>query len=351
MSLVFRHEALHRLAADIFEAAGAPGGEAEIVAEHLVSASLLGYDTHGVMRIPQYVDEIRQGAIRPGAPIVVSQETETTAVVDCGWTFGQVGGLKAIDTAIEKARRWKTATVVARCCNHAGRLGAYTTRAAEQGLLAIGVCNSPRHGHFVTPWGGREGRLATNPISFAVPGNSAYPMVADFSTAEASEGAIRLLRNQGQPLPDGWILDAEGNPSNDAADFYGPPRGTILPLGGQRGYRGFALSLLVEVLGGLLGGSPVSKHQPGNGLGFVVIDVSAFIDPAGFAAMVEELVGYVKATPAAPGFEEVFLPGEADLRRREQRMKEGIPVDEATWRQIEATAASLGASVPSGGPR
>ncbi|MFN0164921.1 MAG: Ldh family oxidoreductase [Bryobacteraceae bacterium] len=349
MSLTFGPERLHRLAEDVFEAAGAPRGEAEIVAEHLVSASLMGYDTHGVMRIPQYVEEIRNGSIRPGAQVVVSHETETTAVVDCGWTFGQVGGLRAIDTAIEKARRWKTATVVARCCNHAGRLGAYTTRAAMQGFLAIGVCNSPRHGHFVTPWGGREGRLATNPISFAVPGNSAYPMVADFSTAEASEGAIRLLRNQGQPLPDGWILNAEGSPSNDPADFYGPPRGAILPLGGRRGYRGFALSLLVEVLGGLLGGSPVSKPQPGNGLGFLVIDISAFVDPAEFSGMVEELAGYIKSTPAAPGFDEVFLPGEADFRKREQRLKEGIPIDDATWRQIEATAATLG--VCSGEPR
>src|SRR3954454_5051226 len=141
------------------------------------------------------------GMIRPGAASSIERETDTTAVLDCAWNFGQVGGLRAIDLAIDKARRNHTAVVVARRSSHAGRLGAYTQRAAERGFLAIGVCNSPRHGHFVIPWGGREGRLATNPISFAAPNGSAAPILADFSTAESSEGAIRLYRNMGKMLP------------------------------------------------------------------------------------------------------------------------------------------------------
>ena len=175
--------------------------------------------------------------------------------------------------------------------------------------MAIGVCNSPQHGHYVTPWGGREGRLATNPLSFAVPANSGHPIVADFSTAAASEGAIRLHRNMGKPLPDGCIMDADGRPTNDPAAFYGPPQGAINPLGGRLGYRGFALSLLVEVLGGLLGGSPVSKKQPGNGLGFVLIDVSAFVPPDQFGEMVHELKTYIKSAALAPGYlETIDLP-------------------------------------------
>lgn len=342
MPVIVPRDPLLQFSSQVFEAAGAPPNEAAAVAGHLVTASVLGYDTHGVMRIPQYLEDVRKGTIRPGAPVTVVQETGATAVVDAGWNFGQVGGLFAIDVAIAKAREFHTATVVATKSNHAGRLGAYTTRAAEQGFLAIGFCNSPIHGHFVTPWGGREGRLATNPISYAVPSGNGHPIVADFSTAEASEGAIRLHRNQGKQLPDGWIVDSHGQPSNEPADFYGPPLGAILPFGGPRGYRGFALSILVEVLGGLMGGSPVSKRQPGNGLGFIVVDVSAFVGPEEFAPMMRELSEYIKSAAPAPGFNEVFLPGELDQRRRQERLRDGIPIDDNTWQQIEAAAAAVG---------
>jgi uncharacterized oxidoreductase len=336
------HNRLLAFATDVFQAVGAPPDEAAIVADHLVTASLLGYDTHGVVRISQYVQEVEKGMICPGGQVTIEQETPTTAVVDCGWNFGQVGGFRAVDLAIEKARTQKTSTVVARRCNHAGRLGAYTTRAAEQNFCAIGVCNSPIHGHFVAPFGGREGRLATNPISFAIPANGQPPIVADFSTAEASEGAIRLHQSQGKPLPAGWVIDAEGRATTDPGAFYGPPRGAILPFGGSRGYRGFALSLLVEVLGGLLGGSCITQQQPGNGLAFIVIDVSAFVTPEQFSAMMGELREYVKSAAPAQGWQEVMLPGEPDLRTRERRLAEGIPIDDHNWNLMEAVAAKVG---------
>lgn len=342
MAVVVAQDTLLWFTHRVFEAAGAPPTEAAIVAEHLVTASVMGYDTHGVMRIPQYVDDMRKGVIKPGAEPRVEKVEGATAVVDCGWNFGQVGARYAIDLGIARAREFRTTTVAAKHCNHVGRLGAYTSRAADHGLIAIGFCNSPIHGHFVSPWGGREGRLATNPISFSMPSGQGDPVVADFSSAEASEGAIRLHRNQGRPLPDGWITDAQGRPSNNPADFYGPPRGAILPFGGKRGYRGFALSLLVEVLGGLLGGSPVSKAQPGNGLCFIVIDPSAFVPAGEFAAMMSELCQYIKSAATAPGFDEVFLPGEPDFRKREERLRDGIPVDDNTWRQIVDVASSVG---------
>jgi len=326
----------------VFEASGAPPQEAAMVAGHLVTANLMGYDTHGIIRLPQYVEDVRKGVIRPGAPITIAKETETTALLDCGWNFGQVGALRAVECAIEKARRSYTATVVARHCNHVGRLGAYTSHAAEHGFLALGVCNSPRHGHFVVPWGGREARLATNPLSFAVPSKSGPVILADFSTAEAAEGSLRLYRNQHRPLPDGWIRDAQGRPSNNPDDFYGPPRGSINPFGGARGYRGFALSLLVEILGGLLGGSPITMHQPGNGFGLIVLNIEAFLPAADFDRMIDDLREYIKSSPPAPGFDEVCLPGEPDFRKHQQRSRDGIPIDETTWSQVVEAAAAAG---------
>jgi uncharacterized oxidoreductase len=218
--------------------------------------------------------------------------------------------------------------------------------AAKQGLMAIGVCNSPRHGHFVLPWGGRKGRLATNPISFAVPCNSRDPILADFSTAEAPEGRIRLYRNQRQPLPDRWIVDAEGNPTNDPSAFYGPPKGGILPFGGDKGYRGFALSLLVEILGGVLGGSRTTEDQPGNGLGLIVVDVSSFVPYDQFSSLIGELRDYIKSSPPSQGFDEVLLPGETDVRLEQKRLNDGIPIDETTWEQIVSSAVSVGVEPP-----
>jgi uncharacterized oxidoreductase len=346
MSIVIDFQKLQQFTEEVFLACGAPRAEAAIVAEHLVTANLMGYDTHGVIRIPQYLDHVRQGVIKPGAPINIQQETATTAIVECGWNFGQVGGRRAMELAVQKAKKQHVATVVVRHANHAGRLGTYTQQAAEQGMLAIAVCNSPIHGHFVLPWGGTEGRLATNPISFAFPGNPQGPILADFSTAESSEGAIRLHLNLGKQVPTGWIVDSDGTPTSDPAAFYGPPPGAILPFGGSKGYRGFALSILVEVLGGILGGSSTLMKQPGNGLGFIVVDISAFLAPEQFNTLVHEMRDYIKSSPTAPGHDEVFLPGEPDYRNMERRRRDGITIDSNTWEQILKAAKGVGVESP-----
>jgi len=327
----------------IFVACGAPSEEAAVTSEHLIKANLMGYDSHGIIRIGQYVKDIRRGVIVPGSPITFKNETNTTAIVDCGWNFGQVGALRALQCAIDKARDHHISMVVTQRCNHAGRLGTYTQAAAEQGFIALGFCNSPPgDGHFVAPWGGREGRLSTNPMSFAVPCGKHSPILGDFSTSQTPEGKLRLYLNQKKPLPSGWILDAEGNPSNEAADFYGPPRGVILPFGGELGYRGFALGLLVESLGGLLSGVSTVKPQPGNGLCFIVVNVAAFLPQAEFAALTEELRNYIKSCPPAVKDREITLPGELDFRLMQERATMGIPVDPQTWEQICKSAESVG---------
>src|SRR5262245_20213667 len=279
---------VQRFAEKVFTTCGAPLDEAALIAEHLIKANLMGYDSHGILRIPQYVNDVKRGILILGAPITFKNQTETTAIVDCGWNSGQVGAYRALQYAIDKARSSQIAMVVTQRCNHAGRLGTYTQAAAEQGFIALGFCNSPPgDGHFVAPWGGREGRLSTNPMSFAIPCGKHSPILGDFSTSQTPEGKLRLYLNQKKPLPQGWVVDAQGRPSNDPADFYGPPRGAILPFGGALGYRGFALGLLVEVLGGLIGGTSTTKPLPGNGLCFLVVNVSAFLPEAEFATLTE----------------------------------------------------------------
>ena len=130
---------LRKFTRRIFEASGSPPADAAIVADHLVDCNLLGVDSHGLIRIPQYVSDIRKGEIQPAAPVVVVRETETTAAVDCGWNFGQVGAMRAMEVAVAKAREHHTACVVAQRCGHAGRLGAYTEFAARQRFHCHGL--------------------------------------------------------------------------------------------------------------------------------------------------------------------------------------------------------------------
>src|SRR5207244_6782686 len=167
--------------------------------------------------------------------------------------------------------------VITRRCNHVARLGAYVQAAAERNFIALATCNSPVHGHFVLPWGGRQPRLATNPLAYAVPA-SGDPIVADFSTSVVPEGKVRVYRNEGKQLPPGWAVDASGRPTTDPAAFYGPPRGSLLPLGGPAGHKGFALGLLVELLGSALAGvGPTDPNAGGNGVCCQVIDPTTFV--------------------------------------------------------------------------
>jgi uncharacterized oxidoreductase len=265
--------------------------------------------------------------------------------VDCHHGFGPVGAEKAIREGIEIARVQRTACVITRRCNHVGRLGAWVQLAADQGMLALATCNSPIHGHCVLPWGGRDGRLATNPIAYAVP-TGADPVVADFATSVAPEGKIRFYRNEEKTVPDGWILDANGKPTNDPGAFYGPPRGGILPLGAGAGHKGFALGLLVEILGSALAGiSSTDPHVFGNGACFIIVDPSAFCPLEEFRRLMDETVAYIKSSRPAPGFEEVLVPGELEFRTFRQRQKDGIPVDAATRDAMREHGARLGVDV------
>jgi uncharacterized oxidoreductase len=325
----------------LFEATGAPEPEARLVAHELATTSAMGHDSHGAIRIPEYVELARLGTIVAGAKCRIERGQGGAAIVDCGRNYGAVGAHFAMETAILIARAQKVACVVTHRCNHVGRVGAYVQKAAECGMVAIATCSSPVHGHFVVPWGGTQGRLGTNPIAYAVP-TGGDPIVADISTCVAPEGKIRLYKNQGKAVPEGWILDAEGRPTTDPGLFYGPPRGAIFPLGGPAGHKGYALGLLVDILGNALAGLATDDTSTvGNGLCLIVIDPSAFCAIEQFRSLVDGTVAYIKSSKPAPGCQEVLVPGEVEFRTQRQRMAEGIPLDDATWHAIHESAHSL----------
>lgn len=339
---------LKRIGHEIFTACGAPSNEAETVTDVLVEASLMGLDSHGVMRYAQYVEQALDKTVKPGAPIKIVKETANSAIVDCGWNFGPVSATKMVEIVNEKANLNNMACVISKHSHHVGRLGTYVQKLAEKGVFAIATTNSSRHGHWVTPWGGREGRLATNPLAYGFP-TEGRPIVFDMSTSMIAEGKIRILMNQGKEVPYGCMLDSDGNPTTDPKKFYGPPRGTIMPFGSQLGYKGFGLGLLVEVLSSTLAGEPVTangkKDSYINGLCLIAINPESFCGSDNFKVLADNLCSYIKSAAPAPGYEGVILPGELDYKMYDKRIKEGIPVDEKTWELIINTAKKVGVEI------
>ena len=305
MSQLYRPQSVSQVGVALFTAAGAGAYETLATVGSLITSSLMGHDSHGVIRIPEYLGFVDDGSIVVDAPLIVERTGPSTAVVDCHHGFGSVGAEKAIREGIEIARGQRTACVITRRCNHVGRLGAWVQLAADQGMLALATCNSPIHGHCVLPWGGREGRLGTNPIAYAVPTGRDPIRRGLFDVEVAFEGKIRFNRNEGKTVPDGWIVDSDGNATNDPNAFYGPPRGGILPLGAGAGHKGFALGLLVEILGSALAGiSSQDAKVFGNGVCFIVVDPSAFCPLDEFRRLMDETVAYIKSSQPAPGFDE-----------------------------------------------
>jgi len=337
----FSAEYLKKVSINIFIALGSPAREASIVAEELVEASLMGLESHGITRCIWYFDECRAGRIKPGAPMKVVNETQTTAVVDVNFNFGQVGARKMVEIAIAKAQASGISCIVSRHCHHIGRLGSYTQRIAESDLIGLGSACSHKAGHFVVPWGGKQARLATNPISYAAP-TGRNPVVLDMSTSMISEGKIRVLMHQGEEIPPDCVLNAKGYPTTNPMEFYGPPRGTILPFGGKMGYKGFGLSLMTMILGEAMAGEEITdEYHYLNGLVLIAVNPNVFGALRDFKKGMDAMVQYMKNTPPAPGFKEVLLPGELDFRTREERLGNGIPLAKRAWEQIKGIATQL----------
>ncbi len=343
---------LRRVGRRLFLACGAADEEAAAVAEELVEASLRGLDSHGVLRYAQYVDDSLCGRARPGTATRIVRETLTTATVDCGFALGPYTARRVSELTGEKAKTAGIAAVVSVNSHHIGRLGACVGRLASKGMLGLAFANSSKHGHWVVPFGAKEPRLATNPLAFAAPSeNPDRPLLLDMSTSMIAEGKVRSLMQQGLPLPPGCLQDAQGQPTTDPRSFYGPPRGTILPFGGpDLGYKGFGLSLLVEVMGGLLAGMRSSAdHAYINGLCVIAVSADAFCGAQQLRALVEDLSAYIRSAAPAPGSQRVVLPGELEWECREQRLRDGIPLAAETWRMIVEAGAKVGVDVDAAG--
>src|SRR5438105_6803529 len=245
----------------LFRKSGAPPSHANVVARHLVESSQLGVHSHGLIRVPQYVHEIRSGHLDPRAKPRRLGRHGAVSWVSGNSGFGQVGAIYSALAATASARKYGVGLVIAKNLGHTGRLGAYAELVANERCVAVLFGNGPPSSHLVAPFGGIDGRLATNPIAFAIP-NGPTPVVADFSTSAMPEGKLRVARNVGGRLPPGVLQDPFGNATDDPGVLYGQPRGTLLPLGGPTfGHKGYALAILVEAMSTLLAGDETDDRS------------------------------------------------------------------------------------------
>jgi uncharacterized oxidoreductase len=331
---------LERLTREIFAARGVPADDAAWIAAMLVRANLRGHDSHGVIRVPQYVASLQRGTLNPTPKMRLVVDTPTIAILDGDGGFGQVVARRGIALAIERARAHGVAAVALRGANHVGRLADYAEIAAREGLVGLLWANA-RGGLNVAPWGGAARRLGTNPHAIGIPGPDGTVAVShDFATSVWAEGKLRVKFNRGEPAPPGIMLNGRGEPSTDPREYYTEPPGSLLTAGAHKGY---GLSLAIEILAGILSGAGAASGEPSvfrNGTLIVCLDPARFMPPADFHAQVASLMGWVRSAPLAAGSEEILIPGEPEARLERERRARGIAVDDETWRQVQQCATT-----------
>jgi uncharacterized oxidoreductase len=342
--------------AEVFRHAGCDAGEAEGIAIHLVCANLAGHDSHGVIRVPRYVEDISSGRTVPGRSISVVSESATHAVLDGNFGFGQIIGEQAVDFGIAKARAAGLAVVALRHSGHLGRIGDWGERAAGAGLISIHFVNHTGS-MVVAPFGGTGRRFSTNPVCIGIPPLAGRPMLLlDMATSVVAEGKVLVAANGGKPLPERSLIGADGKPSNDPVTLYGPlapngPRSAANGTGALRAFgehKGSGLSLMCEILAGLLCGGGAGAAEQGGSCNNML---SIYLDPGHFGARdlahrTMEYVDYVKSSPPAAGVEEVLAPGEPEARNRAEREANGVPLQADVWTNLCHVARGFGIAIP-----
>jgi ureidoglycolate dehydrogenase (NAD+) len=334
-------DALQALATGILAGAGVAPTDAATWAETLVWANLRGVDSHGVLRIPRYLEWMASGEIKPRPEMRLLKSAGAIALLDADSAPGPVAMRRAMDEAIACARRAHLGWCVARSITHAGAVGHFALQAAEQGMAGLVMTASVP----LMAWSGsRSAVVSTNPIAIAIPAGQRPPLLLDMATATVALGKIMAARASGGPIPPDWGVDAAGQPTTDAKAV-----ATLLPMAGMKGA---GLSLMIECLASLAAGNPVIAPalagRPGvnmNGVA-IAVDLAAFGDPAEFAANVDALAAAIAQEPPASGAGPLPLPGERGDAKKARRLARGVPVPATVWAQLGAAAARFGVAVP-----
>jgi LDH2 family malate/lactate/ureidoglycolate dehydrogenase len=324
----------------VFIRVGTPSEDAALEAEVLVWANLRGVDSHGVLRIPSYLEMIDKGLMNPRPKIQVVKETAATVLIDADRALGPVVTVVAMRRAIEKARQAGIGWALIRNTTHQGAMAYYTLMAAREGMAGLAIVCSPPN---MAPHGARAAGVHNSPISIAVPARRRRPLVLDMATSVAAGGKLRLAVDKGVALPPGWALDKHGAPTTDAA------KATILvPFGGPKGS---GLAMMFETLTSLMAGNPLlepalfgeegaARHRQNSVV--AAVDIGTFTDADAYRDHVDRLIDGLKALPRADGVGEILVPGEPEDRSAEERGRDGVPLPPGTIQNLRAVADRLG---------
>lgn len=343
MSEVRRVDAakLSDVVAAIMEKEGVSSENAAIVADSLVSAELTGLQSHGVQRVKFYADSIEAGGTDPKCAIKTVTDFPGGAVLDAQGALGIVAAYRAMALAIQKAKNVGIGIVNVRNSNHCSCTAYYIRMATEENMLAIVGSNAPKS---MAPWGSREKYLGTNPLAIGAPTHGA-PVMIDMATSVVARGKIILADKKGEPIPEGWAIDADGHPTTDASKAL---EGCVLPFGGAKGS---GIAMMIDVFSGVLSGAAYGSHinnplahpdRPmDTGHCMIAIDISKFQDPEEFKAAMDTYRDEVKSLKPAAGVKEIFMPGEIECNNYRKNLKEGPVLSSAVYNELEDLCKKL----------
>ena len=343
-------EELTGFGAAVLEAEGVPRDDAALLADTLVTAELWGHASHGMLRLPWYVDRLRSGAMERVTSPEVVRDAGAVVVLDGHHGIGQVVTSRAVELGVERARAHGVSGIAVRNSGHFGTAAWFTRRAAEAGCVALLATNaSPA----MAPWGGRVKSIGTNPWSLAAPAGRHGVVVMDLANTAVARGKVYLAAERGEQIPRTWAADADGVPTTDPAAAI---QGLIMPMAGPKGY---VIAFMMDVLAGVLTGSAfgdavAGPYEPdrrsGAGHLLVTLDVAAFGAVEEFGDRMEQLVDQTHSGPLASWADEILVPGELEDRTRERLEAGGIPLAAATWASLATLAEETGTALPGMAP-
>src|SRR6266850_5736746 len=339
-ALVFQAGPLTRAIEAIVAAGGSEPHEAKLVADNLVTANLTGHDSHGVGMIPRYIDALLEGGLEANRHPAATLDAGALLALDGRKGYGQAIGLDAMRMAIARAKQHGSCVMALGNTHHLGRIGHWAELAVQEGLVSIHFVNVISHAR-VAPYGGRDARFGTNPCCIGVPLPGEPPFILDYATSAVAQGKMRVAHNKGEKMPPGRLIDPEGHPTNDPRFAVIPPFGAMLAFGEHKGY---GMAIACELLGGALTGGGTwhyeesSKQRVMNGMLAIVIDPKRLGTEAAFEREARLFLDWLRKSRPAPGFDRVRIAGEPEREMRAKRSRDGIPVDDTTWEEIQRAA-------------
>lgn len=339
----YNPETVRELVIAIAQEVGVPPSDAVLFADALIEADIRGTSTHGVSRLNIYIRRIQQGLIDPAATLTVERQRKATLVMDAGNGLGQVQASKALDRLIPIARNHGIATCTIRNSQHFGALSYYCNRAAYRDMILLATTNCEPS---MAPAGGREAYFGTNPLACSFPTGKGYPVKIDLATSLVARGNIITAQKKGESIPPEWALSEEGEPTTDPKAALA---GTMRPIAGHKGY---ALALMVEVLSGVLSGAAIGPsvgsmyddmdRKQDVGHFFCLLDISAFMEVDIFKQRLDTAIEDIKTSKTRPEVDQILIPGERSHRKAHHRRSRGIPIAEATRKELHRLCQQLG---------